>query len=434
VGITKPMLLTYPADPADPTLRAAFFAPLEALFAAGKLASTRPCPELSDQTFVQIGVQRVLDLVASGRDFLQRLRELFSMTIGRSNFFAACNSARRLKLVREVNEQLQAAALAELRRHRDPLASIAELNGREVWAGDGTCLAHACHDPRDAEGSYLSVKHIFSIDLRASWCRVLCAFASAEPRRHEVKSLKENGAAALRLGGQKGIIHVYDRAVIDFGFWRRQKIAFGIYFISRNKENIAPVHRLAQAVDHQDPRNAGVLKDERIGMNNQGEFRLITYQDAETGEIFEFLTSDMTLPPGVIVHLYRLRWNIEKVFDQFKNKLAETKAWVSSDEGKESQAQFLALTHNLLLVFNAKLQEEEAIVDRKVEDKFEKRYAEREKKAAARGTTLSPLIKQLRMATQLSAQFLRWLRNHLSKQASYSQSVRALRPLMEAYL
>ena len=124
------MLLTYPADPADPTLRAAFFAPWEALFAAGKLASTRPCPELPDQAFVQIGVQRVLDQGASGRDFLQRLRELFSMTLGRSNFFAACNSARRLELVREVNEQLPAAELAGLRRRRDPLASIPELNGR----------------------------------------------------------------------------------------------------------------------------------------------------------------------------------------------------------------------------------------------------------------------------------------------------------------
>ena len=136
----------------------------------------------------------------------------------------------------------------------------------------------------------------------------------------------------------------------------------------------------------------------------------------------------------MIVHLYRLRWNIEKVFDQFKNKLYETKAWVSSDEGKEIQAQLIALTHNLLLVFNGKLKAQEAIVDCKVEAKFEKRYAQREKQAARRGATLSPLLKELRRATQLSAQFLRWLRNHLSKQASYSQSVRALRPLMEAYL
>ena len=73
-------------------------------------------------------------------------------------------------------------------------------------------------------------------------------------------------------------------------------------------------------------------------------------------------------------------------------------------------------------------------MDWKVEAKFEKHYAQRQKKAAAKGATLSPLIKQLRMATQMSAQFLRWLRNHLGIQASYAQSVRALRPLMEAYL
>ena len=122
------------------------------------------------------------------------------------------------------------------------------------------------------------------------------------------------------------------------------------------------------------------------------------------------------------------------MFDQIKNKLYESKAWVGSDEGKETQAQFIALTHNLLLVLSRKLKEDEAIVDWKVEAKFEKRYEQRREKAAAGGATLSPLIKQLRMATQMSAQFLRWLRNHLGIQASYAQSVRALRPLMKAYL
>ena len=37
--------------------------------------------------------------------------------------------------------------------------------------------------------------------------------------------------------------------------------------------------------------------------------------------IFSFLTSEYTLPPGVIAHLCRLRWEIEKTFDELKNKL-----------------------------------------------------------------------------------------------------------------
>jgi len=33
----------------------------------------------------------------------------------------------------------------------------------------------------------------------------------------------------------------------------------------------------------------------------------------------ERLVQELTLPPGLIAHLYRLRWNIEKVFDELKN-------------------------------------------------------------------------------------------------------------------
>jgi hypothetical protein len=39
----------------------------------------------------------------------------------------------------------------------------------------------------------------------------------------------------------------------------------------------------------------------------------------------------------VIVELYRQRWAVEKVFDQFKNKLREKKAWASSLEAKETR-------------------------------------------------------------------------------------------------
>jgi hypothetical protein len=53
--------------------------------------------------------------------------------------------------------------------------------------------------------------------------------------------------------------------------------------------------------------------------------RVVTYMDPETGKELKFITSDCTLPPGIIVHLYRMRWNIEKVFDETENKLHENK-------------------------------------------------------------------------------------------------------------
>ena len=58
----------------------------------------------------------------------------------------------------------------------------------------------------------------------------------------------------------------------------------------------------------------------------------------------------MEVPAGVLAGLCRRRWDIEKVFDEFKNKLGEKKAWGTSLEAKGAPGQLVALTHNLLLL------------------------------------------------------------------------------------
>ncbi len=68
-----------------------------------------------------------------------------------------------------------------------------------------------------------------------------------------------------------------------------------------------------------------------VGTSNGEEFRRVIYQCPITNEIFSFVT---TLPhsirPGVIVMLYLMRWEIEKLFDAFKNKLEEKKSWLNA--------------------------------------------------------------------------------------------------------
>ena len=59
----------------------------------------------------------------------------------------------------------------------------------------------------------------------------------------------------------------------------------------------------------------------------------------------------MALPPGVLAGLYRRRWEVEKVFDELKNKLGEKKAWGTSPVAKAAQGQLVALTHNLMLIY-----------------------------------------------------------------------------------
>jgi hypothetical protein len=97
-----------------------------------------------------------------------------------------------------------------------------------------------------------------------------------------------------------------------------------------------PVHELPRVWDRTDPHNAGVLADEIIGLNNLGQLRRVRYQDPETHEIHTFLTSEYTLPPGIIALLFRLRWDIEKSFDEFENKLAEKKGSSGFGVGKRA--------------------------------------------------------------------------------------------------
>ena len=57
----------------------------------------------------------------------------------------------------------------------------------------------------------------------------------------------------------------------------------------------------------------------------------------------------------MLAELYRRRWDVEKVFDELKNKLGEKKAWDTSLAAKQTQAHLLTLTHNLLLLYHQAL-------------------------------------------------------------------------------
>ena len=92
--------------------------------------------------------------------------------------------------------------------------------------------------------------------------------------------------------------------------------------------------------DKIDPINHGILNDELVGSSNGVMLRRVTCQAPDTGQIRVFLTTEMTLPPGLIAHLYHRRWQIEKVFDCLKNKLNEKKSWATSETAKSAQAEF----------------------------------------------------------------------------------------------
>ena len=218
------------------------------------------------------------------------------------------------------------------------------------------------------------------------------------------------------------MIYFWDKACVDYGTWARLKQR-GIYFVTREKTNSAMTVMSADQTNHEDSRNEGILSDVLVGNSNGEVMRRITYQDPCDQKIYTYLTNELRLPPWAIALCYKHRWDIEKVFDQLKNKMAETKSWASDNTAKESHAIFECLAHNLSLLFEEQIRIEEGLSDQ-IE---EKKSQGREKSRCNReGEPLKPaknFINQMfQRATQRTVRYLRWLRNWLYLDAPWGQA------------
>lgn len=405
------------------TVDEAFFQPLNGLVTASP--HTRPCPDFSDADCLRLGVQRVLEMSESGRGFLQEHGLRFANTPGLSNYFATLKSERRRAVIRDVNLALLATANATL---HDRLEDIPELAHYECFAQDGHWHKAAAHDPRH-EGSKMAVGHFYSLNLRTHTLRHLAAGEGLH--EHDMSVLKRIKPKGLRQGVPKGkrVLIIYDKAGIDFDYWKRCRQECAVYFISRVKENMVFDWLESVPWDPSDARNHGVTDDRRVMTREGHPMRIVYYTDPQTGEKYEFLTNEPDLPAGVIVELYRRRWEAEKVFDEIKNKLGEKKAWATSLVAKEAQAQWVAITHNLLLIYEQTLETEHGVTNAAEDQRRAKRTKAAGKKCAAAGQPLSALVLRARRATQRSVKFVRWMRQSIRDQAAEAVAVLRLKVL-----
>ena len=405
------------------TVTAAFYQPLNGL--AAQSAHARPCAQVSDEQYLHMGVQRVLEASASGRAFLQEHGPRFAQPPTAGNYFATLHSPRRCAALREVN--LAVLGTANGRLH-DRLAAIPELARYEVFAADGHWHKAAVHDARH-EGVKLAVGHFYSLNLRTHTLRHLAAGRGLH--EHDMSALKRVKPKGLRQQVPQGrrVVIVYDKAAIDIGYWKRCRQECAVYFLSRAKENQVLAWEESLDWDRSDPRNHGVVEDWRVRTREGQGLRLICYVDPLTGTAYEFLTNEMELPPGVLVELYRRRWEVEKVFDELKNKLGQKKAWATSLVAKETQAQLLALTHNLLLLYEQGLEHRHGVENHAEDQRRAQRTAQAVQTAARQKTPLSSLVGRARRATQRSVKFVRWLRQSLRDQLAEAAAVLQLKLL-----
>lgn len=387
----------------------------------------------SDAEFTSLGLRRICSSHQSGRAFIQHARQTDLSTVSLRAYFAAASSPRRLAMLHELNARLS----EPIRPLSDRFACFPELHGRDILAIDGHDVRRACHEPKELtrDGRLEvpdSVTGVFIRNLRSGAARVL---AQTEGHQHEWSAVKARPwSDFLWREGAKGTVLVIDPVAVDFEFLRGAKFKGHCTVITRMKRNLKVVECRALKWDAADPRNDGVQSDERIRFDSAGEFRRVVYVDPETLEEFDLLTTEFQLAPGVIAHLYRLRWDIEKLFDQCENLLGENKAWATGPIPAQVQNEFLVIAHNLMLLLSQRLETQEGIRDEKVERKNALWITARRVAASQKQRKVSDWVRKLRAITRWSSQYVRWLTDAIQQGWEWSKGVEKLRPMMAAYL
>ena len=410
-----------------PPLAASFFRPLAGLLPG--LPHQRSCPGISDSEWILLCILRVLEDDTSGRGFLQKATSSPLPVPSTSSFFGTLASARRLRVVQAAN---QALASFMARTLPDPFEAFPQLQPFDLHAGDGHFHAAAVHDSADDKGIRQPTGHVYLMNLRTQ------AVSHLDPgdgikrsKEHDINVVKRAGPEALRGDAPTGrrVIIVWDRAIIDFEWWQAARNSKGLYFVTRPKSNTALTRVGFNEYNPADPVNAGVISDELGAPASTSRIiRRITWTDPVSGAAWQYLTNEMTLPPGLVVLLYRRRWDIEKVFDTFKNKFHEKKSWASTPTAKCAQAAFLCLAHNLTVLKDHVLAEAEIVYVAEIERR--KGRLERMKASVAAAGRIVPItVEGFQRLTQRSVKFIRWLQQNLWSESSLGESWAILKEL-----
>ena len=418
------MAINPPALSVTSEVRNQFLQPLAEVFS--QVTARRNCPVESDWDWLRKGVDRVISNGRSGQDFLQTFQLFWPQPMQVGPYFEKLASDRRLLMVTEGSARLRSRVDA---LRVSPLAAFAALDGFEVYAGDGHYLEAATHDPAHGQ-THWPTGHFFALNLKSqSLFPLTLADQAARKKEHDARALKRQSVAQLRQGAGKGrkVMWVWDKAGVDLPFWQERK-ASGIYFLSQRKTGMILELEKERSLDLTQAINQGVQAD-RVVQDRRGLLvREITFQNPWDGQVYVYLTSEMTLEPGLLVLLYKTRWEIEKVFDETKTKLQEQKSWATSATAKAMQAQFVAIVHNLLLLVQD-LHQQQGVANTAETQRKQKRLEAQEKVLAKNQETIPLIYKALQRFTQASFKLIRWLRTHWHLPTSLPQALLQLQRL-----
>lgn len=392
------------------------------------------CKKLSDKDFFEAGIGRILHHFMSGRDLVQFWQDFHDSPISVSSFFSALKSQRRLNLLKYIADLI----MKEYNKPSlyDPFKNCSDLDNFAIYAGDGHSHCASEHEDKVEEKKYAPC-HLYVVNLRNNLTTHMDVCRPKNKKEHEMSMLKRIGAKALRMNEpiKRKVIIIYDRAVIDFRAWHNWKHSSGVYIITESKSNMAGIKCGIDYFDNKLPVNAGVISCQPIGTSNGVLVRKIKYKDPESDKVFEFITNEMQLEPGHICYMYKMRWNIEKIFDTFKNTFYEQKAWAKTEIAKSAQGTFITIVHNLIMIIQNILETEEGCAEEKIIKRRLKKIDKLKKKCEEKKIAINPMLLELQKSPQVTKQFTRWiLISVFLKETLWSRFVEKSRGYMAKYI
>jgi hypothetical protein len=117
----------------------------------------------------------------------------------------------------------------------------------------------------------------------------------------------------------KGSIIVFDRGYRDFATLNRFTVD-GITWVTRRTKLFA--FAIKNKIENSN-NDKCIISDRQVIMGHKDikhrvKARLVQYCDADTGEVFEFVTNNLKMNGSTVAALYRKRWQIELLFKRMK--------------------------------------------------------------------------------------------------------------------
>lgn len=333
------------------TVLAQWFSPMQTALEKVRF-SDKKFRTLSMSSFILLNCERQLQSMGTLREHIQHLFHLddsaTESALARSTASDALSSRMRAGILAEATERLANAAAQVL---PDRLSGVDGIGDRPIYAMDCTYQEESSHyypvTPKQG-GQDNSKGHLqlATFDLRHGipLNTDICTHSVSE-----IRFIKEYWSASS-FTEQKNAIFVVDRAFIDAYYWDIRNKNYGITTITRMKSNLN-YEVIKDFKIKKSSRKQGIVLDQKIKLDSSSQdWRLIGYY-ADSGEYYEYLTNEFNLKPGIIAFLYHRRWDEEKYFDNYKNDLANSKAWGKSPTAIQQQAMIGMVTFILTKMF-----------------------------------------------------------------------------------